>query len=155
MVFQSCDTAIVTDCQIGEGSRIWHFANLYGCKIGRDCNIGSFVEIQNDVTIGDNVTISSHSFICSLVHVEDDVFIGHGVMTSNDIYPPSLKRTGKRDNWCPTRIEKGAVIGNNVTLLPVKIGRNAVIGAGSVVTKDVPSGCIVAGNPAQIIKHTR
>ena len=146
-------TAIVKDSHIGEGTKIWEFANIYGCAIGRNCNIGSYVEIQNDVRIGDNVVVSSHSFICSLVTIEDDVFIGHGVMTINDVHPPSFRRTGTKDNWKQTRIKKRAVIGSNATLFPVVIGENAVVGAGAVVMKDVPDGCVVTGSPAKVMRN--
>ena len=147
--------SIIKDCQIGDNTKIWHFVNMYGCKIGKNCNIGSYVEIQNDVTIGDDVTISSHSFICSLVMIQDNVFVGHGVMTINDLYPPSKKRTGSTKEWKKTLIKKGAIIGSNATIFPVTIGENAVVGAGSVVTKDVPDNCIVAGNPAKVIKKRK
>ena len=147
------ESAIVKDSQIGEGTRIWNFANIYGCKIGGDCNIGSYVEIQSDVVIGNKVIISSHSFICSLVTIEDNVFIGHGVMTINDVYPPSFKRTGKKAGWKKTLISTGTVIGSNVTIMPVKIGQNVIVGAGAVVLKDVPDNVVVAGNPAKIIKN--
>jgi len=147
------NTAIVKDAKIGNNTKIWNFANIYGCKIGENCNIGSYSEIQNDVEIGNNVTISSHSFICALVKIEDDVFIGHGVMTINDLVPPSKKRTGTDKYWKKTIIKKGAIIGSNATLLPVTIGENAVVGAGSVVTKDVPPNWVVAGNPAKKIKE--
>ena len=146
------ETAIVEDANIGAGVRIWAYANVYGCSIGDNSKIGPYVEVQNNVIIGENVSVSSHSFICSLVTIEDDVFIGHGVMTINDFHPPSFKRTGTKDSWRKTLIKKGAIIGSNATLLPVAIGENAEVGAGSVVTRDVPDNCIVAGNPAVIIK---
>src|SRR3990167_7350280 len=98
------ETAKITGCNIGEGTKIWNFANLYGCDIGKNCMIGSFVEIQKDVKIGNNTRIQSHSFICSLVTIEDDVFIGHGVMFINDLLPPS----GDPKNWKRTIIKKGA-----------------------------------------------
>ena len=144
--------SIIKNCKIGEGTRIWNFVNIYECEIGNNCNICSYVEIQKAVKIGNNVTISSHSFICSLVTIEDDVFVGHGVVTINDIYPPSKKRTGSEKEWKKTLIKKGAIIGSNATLFPVVIGKNSVIGAGAVVTKDVPDNCVVVGNPARIIK---
>ena len=146
------DTAIVKDTQIGFGTKIWEFANVYGAKIGENTVVGSYVEIQNNVSIGNNVTVSSHSLICSLVTIEDNVFIGHGVMTINDLHPPSFRRTGSKDFWKSTTIKKGAVIGSNATLLPVIIGENAEVGAGSIVTKDVPDNAIVTGNPAIVIK---
>jgi len=146
------ETAIVKDSIIGNDTKIWHFANVYNCTIGKSCTIGSYIEIQNDVIIGNNVTISSHSFICSLVEIEDDVFIGHGVMTINDLIPPSFKRTGTKAHWQKTLIKKGSIIGSNVTLFPVTVGRNAIVGAGAVVTKDVPDNVTVVGNPANIIK---
>jgi len=145
------DTALVKDAIVGNDTKIWHFANIYGCTIGSDCTIGSYTEIQNDVIIGNNVTVSSHSFICSLVEIGDDVFIGHGVMTINDLIPPSSKRTRTKKHWQKTKIEKGAIIGSNATLLPVTVGRNAIVGAGAVVTKDVPDNAIVAGNPAKLL----
>jgi len=153
MNYFKAETAIINDAIVGEGTKIWHHANVYGCEIGTECTVGSYTEIQNDVTIGNNVTISSHSFICSLVKIEDDVFMGHGVMTINDLHPPSFRRTGSKENWQKTLIKKGAIIGSNATLLPVCIGENAEVGAGSVVTKNVPDNCIVVGNPAKIIKR--
>lgn len=146
-------TAIIKNVKIGGGTKIWHYANLYGCEIGKNCTVGSHVEIQNDVRIGDNVVISSHSFICSLVEIEDDVFIGHGVMTINDLNPPSKKKTGTTDEWKRTHIGKGAMIGSGAVLFPVVIGKYAKVGAGAVVTKDVPDYAVVAGNPARIIKE--
>jgi acetyltransferase-like isoleucine patch superfamily enzyme len=144
-------TAIVNNCKIGIDTDIWEFANLYNCKIGNNCTVGPFVEIQNDVTIGEKTTISSHSFICALVTIGDNVFLGHGVMTINDLYPPSLSRTGTKEHWKKTKIGNNVIVGSNATLFPVTIGDNAIIGAGSVVTKDVPSNVTVAGNPARII----
>lgn len=146
-------TAMVKDSFIGEGAQIWEFANVYGAKIGKNTKIGSYVEVQNNTNIGDNAVISSHSFICSLVTIEDNVFVGHGVMTINDVYPPSKKRTGTDVGWKPTLIKKNAVIGSNATLMPVTIGENSIVGAGAVVTKDVPDNCVVAGNPAQIVRY--
>ncbi len=152
MNYFKADTAIVKNATIGNGTKIWHYANVYGCTIGENCTIGSYTEVQNEVQIGNNVTISSHSFICSLVDIEDDVFIGHGVMTINDLHPPSFRRIGSKEYWRKTLIKKGAVIGSNVTLFPVSIGMNAEVGAGAVVTKDVPDNAVVVGNPARIIK---
>ena len=149
------NNSIIKDCKIGENTKIWNFVNMYGCEVGNNCNIGAFVEIQNDVKIGNNVAISSHSFICSFVTIEDDVFIGHGVMTINDINPPSKKRTGSTKEWKPTLIKKRAVIGSNATLMPITIGENSIVAAGSVVTKDVPDNCVVAGNPAKVIKELK
>ena len=145
------DSALINNVKIGNNCKIYEFTNLYGCIVGDNCKIGTFVEIQKDAVLGKNITISSHSFICSLVEIEDDVFIGHGVMTINDLYPPSLKKTGKH-KWKKTLIKEGAVIGSNSTLLPVTIGKNSVVGAGSVVTKDIPDNTIFAGNPAKLIK---
>ncbi|MGR3173258.1 MAG: acyltransferase [Candidatus Scalindua sp.] len=146
-------TAIVKNSEIGDNTSIYEFANIYGAKIGDNCKIGSYVEVQNNTQIGNNVTISSHSFICSLVTIEDDVFLGHGVMTINDVNPPSFKRTGTRKVWRKTCIKKGAVIGSNATLMPVTIGVNSIVGAGAVVLKDVPDNCVVVGNPAKIIRR--
>ena len=145
-------TAIIKNSIIGKKTRIWHYANIYGCKIGDDCNIGTFVEIQNDVIIHNNVTISSHSFICSLVTIYDNVFIGHGVVTINDLAPPSYKLTGTKSGWKPTYIGKNTFIGSNATIFPVNIGKNVKIGAGAVVTKDVPDNHMAIGVPAKIVK---
>ncbi len=147
-----CDTAIIKDSDIGLNTKIWEYTNIYGAKIGSNCTIGSFVEIQSGVIIGNNVTISSHSFICSMVEIMDDVFIGHGVMTINDLNPPSFKRTGSKENWKSTVIKNNAMVGSNATLFPVSVGEYSQIGAGSVVTKDVPDNAIIIGNPGKEMK---
>lgn len=152
MNYFKSETAIVESSNIGKGTKIWHSANIYSCSIGSNCTIGAYTEVQNDVIVGNNVTISSHCFICSMVEIEDDVFIGHGVMTINDLRPPSNKKTGSKKYWQRTLIKKGAIIGSNATLLPVIIGENAEVGAGAVLTKDVPANAIVVGNPASIIR---
>ena len=152
MDYFKADTAILNNVKVGSGSKIWHYTNLYDCILGNNCINGSFSEIGSGVVIGNDVTISSHSFICSLVKIQNNVFIGHGVMTINDLYPPSFKRTGSKKDWKNTIIKEGATIGSNATLFPVVIGKNSIVGAGSVVTKDVPDNCIVAGNPAKVIK---
>ena len=151
MNYFKAETAIVKDAVVGRDTKIWHFANVYDCTIGENCTIGTYTEIQNDVLIGNNVTVSSHSFICSLVEIEDDVFIGHGVMTINDLYPPSFRRTGSKEQWKRTLIKKGVIIGSNATIFPVTIGKNAKIGAGAVVTKNVPANSVAVGNPARVI----
>ena len=145
----------IKNCKIGKNTKIWNFVNLYECKIGNNCNIGSYVEIQKNVKIGNNVIISSHSFICSLVTIKDNVFIGHGVMTINDINPPSKRKTGSDKEWKETLIKRGASIGSNATLFPITIGKNAIVGAGAVVTKNVPDNVVVAGVPAKIIKKLK
>ncbi len=135
------------NCRIGKGTIVRPFVNLYGCTIGRNCMIGTFVEIQKNVVIGNNVRIQSHSFVCEAVTIEDNVFIGHGVMFINDKHP----RVGVVD-WklLPVLVKKGASIGSNATILGgVTIGENALIGAGSVVTRNVPARATVAGNPAR------
>lgn len=143
--------SIVTNSIIGKNTEIWHFCNIYGAKIGKNVKIGSYVEIQNDAKVGDNSIISSHSFICSLVSIGDNVFIGHSVMTVNDINPPSFRKTGSKEEWLPTEICDNAVIGSGCVIFPVRIGKNSIVGAGSVVTTDVPDNTKVAGSPAKII----
>lgn len=144
--------SIVVNSEVGEGTQIWHFCNIYGSKIGSNVKIGSYVEVQNDTKIGDNSIISSHSFICSLVEIGKDVFIGHSVMTVNDVNPPSFKRTGSKEHWEKTEICDNAVIGSGCVIFPVRIGKNAVVGAGSVVISDVPDNSRVAGSPAKEIR---
>ena len=141
----------IRDVELGKDVVIYKPSNIYECKIGDYSQIGPFVEIQKGVIIGNRCKVQSHSFICELVTIADNVFIGHGVMTINDLYPPSFSRTGTKEHWMETKISNNVVIGSNATLFPVKIGDNAIIGAGSVVTKDVPKNVTVAGNPAKII----
>jgi acetyltransferase-like isoleucine patch superfamily enzyme len=147
-------TRIAPDVKLGKDVRIYAFVNLYGCEIGDECKIGTFVEIQKGVRIGERVKISSHSFVCEGVTIEDEVFIGHGVMFINDKYPRSTTEAGSLQSeadWVctPTLIKKRASIGSNVTILcGVTIGEGAMVGAGSVVTHDVPPGAVVVGNPA-------
>ena len=148
---------IAPDVKLGRDVRIHHFVNLYGCEIGDGSTIGSFVEIQKNAHIGRNCKISTHSFICEGVTLEDEVFIGHGVVFINDKYPRATTETGAlqtETDWSvvPTVVKRGASIGSNVSIMcGVTIGERAVVGAGAVVTKDVPEGAIVAGNPARAI----
>lgn len=148
---------IAPDVKLGEGVKIYAFVNLYGCEIGDGTKIGTFVEIQKGAKIGSQVKVSSHTFICEGVTIEDDVFIGHGVMFINDKYPRSTTQSGQlqtEDDWVctPTLIKRGASIGSNATILcGVTVGERALVGAGSVVTHDVPTGAVVAGNPARPI----
>jgi len=149
---------IAPDVKLGENVRIYDFVNLYGCSIGDKTKIGTFVEIQKGATIGKNCKISSHSFICEGVTIEDEVFIGHGVMFINDKYPRAANTSGAlqtEEDWevVPTWVKAGASIGSNATILcGITIGERTVIGAGSVVTNNVPDNVIAAGNPAKVIR---
>lgn len=149
---------IASDVKLGKGVRIFAFTNLYGCQIGDDVKIGTFVEIQKGAIIGNRCKISSHTFICEGVVLEDEVFVGHNVTFINDILPRATAGDGQLQteaDWkcVPTRVERGASIGSGATLLcGITVGQRAVIGAGSVVTKDVPADAIVAGNPAKVIR---
>jgi acetyltransferase-like isoleucine patch superfamily enzyme len=149
---------ISPDVKLGRNVRIFSFTNLYGCEIGDDVKIGTFVEIQKGAKVGHRCKISSHTFICEGVTLEDDVFIGHNVVFTNDLYPRATNAGGQLQteaDWkcIPTLVKRGASIGSGAVLLcGITVGENAMIGAGSVVTKDVPSDTIVAGNPARIIK---
>jgi acetyltransferase-like isoleucine patch superfamily enzyme len=140
----------VKNCTIGKNVKIIEPVNLYGCAIGNNCFIGPFVEIQNDVNIGDDSRVQSHSFICTGVSIGRHCFIGHGTLFTNDIFDsPNYESWIMRE----TKIGNNVRIGSNVTILPVKIGDNSIIGAGAVVTKDIPANCVGAGNPAKIIKN--
>lgn len=149
---------IAPDVKLGRGVRIFAFTNLYGCQIGDDSKIGAFVEIQKGARIGNRCKSSSHSFICEGVVLEDDVFIGHNVTFINDLYPRATNPGGRlqtESDWkcIPTRVERGASIGSGATLLcGITVGRRAIVGAGSVVTHDVPADAVVAGNPARLIR---
>ncbi len=149
---------IAPDVKLGKDVKIYAFVNLYGCTIGDETKIGTFVEIQGGATVGRRVKISSHTFICEGVTIEDYVFIGHGVMFINDAYPRATNPDGSLQtaaDWrcLPTLIKKGASVGSNATILcGVTVGEGAIVGAGSVVTKDVPPYTIVAGNPARVLR---
>jgi acetyltransferase-like isoleucine patch superfamily enzyme len=149
---------IAPDVKLGQGVTIYDFVNLYGCEIGEQTRIGAFVEIQKGAIIGKRCKISSHTFICEGVHIQDEVFVGHNVTFINDPYPRATTPNGDlqtdKDWACiPTHVERRASIGSSATVLSgVTIGESAIVGAGSVVTRDVPAYTIVAGNPAKIIR---
>jgi len=149
---------IAPDVKLGKDVKIFSFVNLYGCEIGDNTKLGTFVEVQKNATVGKNCKISSHTFICEGVHIEDNVFVGHNVTFINDMYPRATAEEGKmqtEEDWevIPTYVKRGASIGSSVTVLAgVTIGENAIVGAGAVVTKDVPADTIVAGNPARVMR---
>lgn len=144
----------IRDVVLGQNVRLYDFINLYGCEIGDNSQVGTFVEIQNGAKVGRNVRISTHSFICEGVTIEDDVFIGHNVSFINDRFPRS--KTAEKKEWklIPTVVKRGASIGSGSTILcGVVVGEDAMVGAGSVVTKDVPPRTVVTGNPAQVLRN--
>lgn len=143
----------IKNVDFGDNVTIVQPCNLYGCKIGNNCFIGPFVEIQNDVAIGDNTKVQSHSFICSLVTIGEQCFIGHGVMFINDPFLKNGPAQGDKEFWRETVIGDNVSIGSNATILSVKIASGTVIGAGAVVTKDIDKKGVYAGNPAKLIKE--
>lgn len=150
--------SIATDVRLGRNVKLSKFINLYGCEIGDETKLGSFVEIQKNAVIGQRCKISSHTFICEGVVIEDRVFIGHSVTFTNDSYPRATNDSGDlqtESDWRvePTLVKAGASIGSGSTILPgITIGENAIVGAGSMVTKNVPANAIIAGNPARVLR---
>jgi UDP-2-acetamido-3-amino-2,3-dideoxy-glucuronate N-acetyltransferase len=150
--------SIAADVRMGKDVTVYDFVNLYGCEIGDESRIGTFVEIQRGAKVGRRVKISSHTFICEGVEIEDHVFVGHGVMFINDRFPRATNPDGAPQtaaDWqvVPTRVRRGASIGSGATILcGVEIGEDAIVGAGSVVTRNVPPRTIVAGNPARVLR---
>jgi acetyltransferase-like isoleucine patch superfamily enzyme len=151
--------AIGSHVKLGKDVKLSKFINLYGCEIGDETKVGAFVEIQKNAKVGKRCKISSHTFICEGVTIEDNVFIGHGVMFINDSYPRATAATGGLQTEADWKVEKtiikrGASIGSGATILPnLCVGENAIVGAGAVVTKDVPANTIVAGNPASVLRY--
>lgn len=152
MALSISEVSIKEDVILGENVKIISPANIYGCKIGSDCFIGPFTEIQKDVVIGDRTKVQSHSFICELVTIGEDCFIGHGVMFINDTFENGGPARGNKNLWRSTNVGNKVSIGSNATILPVSICSNVVIGAGAVVTKNIYQPGVYAGNPAKLIR---
>jgi len=148
ILFESC----IKSVNFGKDVKVVQPVNIYGCTIGDNCFVGPFVEIQKDVTIGANTKIQSHTFICELVDIGSNCFIGHGVMFINDLFQNGGPARGNKNLWKSTKINDQVSIGSNATILPVEICSNVVIGAGSVVTKNITESGVYAGNPAKLIK---
>lgn len=142
----------IVDVQFGENVKVVEPVNIYGCSIGNNCFVGPFVEIQKDVTIGNNTKVQSHTFICELVTIGNDCFIGHGVMFINDLFSGGGPARGDKSKWKSTKIGNNVSLGSNATILPVEICDNVVVGAGAVVTKNITQPGVYAGNPAKFIK---
>ncbi len=142
----------IVDVDFGKNVKVVQPANMYGCRIGDDSFVGPFCEIQKDVSIGRSCRIQSHTFICELVNIGDNCFIGHGVMFINDLFEDGGPASGDRSKWRDTKIGDRVSIGSNATILPVNIANGVVVGAGSVVTKDLPVAGVYAGNPARLLR---
>jgi len=151
--YKQLTVGVADDVQIGSNVTIVQPCNIYGCTIGNNCFIGPFTEIQKDAVIGDNCKVQSHSFICGLVTIGSNCFIGHGVMFINDVFAKGGPAQGDKTYWTPTSIGNNVSIGSNATILPILICDNVVIGAGSVVTKNITRPGVYAGNPAKFIKE--
>lgn len=149
------NSQIKSDVVFGNGVKIVNPVNLYGCTIGNNTFVGPFVEIQKDVKIGDNCKIQSHTFICELVELGDDCFVGHGVVFINDLFANGGPAMGDKSLWKKTKVGKNVSIGSNATILPVEICDNVVIGAGAVVTKNIIKSGVYVGNPAKLLKKSK
>jgi acetyltransferase-like isoleucine patch superfamily enzyme len=148
-------SAKIDNVDFGDNVKIIEPVNFYDCKLGNNCFVGPFVEIQKDAVIGNNTKIQSHSFVCEMVTIGNDCFISHGVMFINDTFKTGGPAQGNKDLWKPTKIGNNVSIGTNSTILPVTVVDNVVIGAGSVVTKDILKPGIYAGNPAKFIREIK